>query len=378
MLAATVQEVNFVFKSLASKFKLRNLGPVKKFLGLDIFRPTPTGPVYLSQSTYARKMLHKFGMADCNTVKTPSEPSSQLHQRTPDEEPADNELYRQYIGSLMFLGQYTRPDIAYTVSHLSQFNKDPSVHHLHAAKRLLRYIRATRDLGIVYDGDELTSHPNGYSDASYANNPDDRKSTSGSVFFYAHGIISFQSQKQPVIALSTMEAEYIALSDAAKEAIFLAKLLHSLKIDVNQPIPINIDSESALDHVKNNVKHSRTKHIDVRHHFIRQAYSNSQISLSHVPASGQIADILTKSLGPTKHAAALEMLNLVPFPHKLVNSIPYNSRGKWHCHFACATASPPSKVMSFIQGFLSSCILSSVHVSIVKQKKGKKHDENTL
>jgi len=267
-------------------------------------------------------------MADCNPVKPPSEPSSQLHRHTPDKEPADNELYRQYIGSLMFLAQYTCPDIAYTVSHLSQFNKDPSVYHLHAAKHLMRYIQGTKDLGILFDA-EVKSISIGYSDTSYANDSDGRKSTSGSVFFYAHGIISYQSQKQPVIVLSTMEAEYIALSDTTKEAIFLAKLLCSLKIDMsNQPIPINIDSESALNHVKNNVKHSRTKHIDVRHHFIRQAYSNGQIALSHVPASGQIADILTKSLGPTKHTAALEMLNLIPFSHKLVNSIPYNSRGK--------------------------------------------------
>ena len=318
VLAATQDQIQSIFTSLSAKFKLRNLGPVKKFLGLDIYRPFPTGSVFLSQSTYSRKMLHKFNMADCNPVKTPSEPSFNLHKRTPDEEPADNELYRQIIGSVMFLSQYTRPDIAHTVSYLSQFNKDPSTAHLRAAKHLLRYIQATKDFAILYDASS-TAYPVGYSDASYANDSDDRKSTSGSLFFYAHGIISFQSQKQPVIALSTMEAEYIALSDAAKEAIFLAKLLRSLKIDIPYPILINVDSESALDHVKNNVKHSRTKHIDVRHHFIRQAYSNGEIALSHVSSSSQIADILTKSLGPTKHKAALEMLNLVPFPHKTLS-----------------------------------------------------------
>ncbi|TMC16799.1 MAG: hypothetical protein E6J34_19505, partial [Chloroflexi bacterium] len=312
-LAKTHDEIQFVYKSLSQKFKLRNLGPVKKFLGLDIYRPTPTGPVYLSQSTYARKMLHKFYMAKCNPVKTPCESSVQLHKRTPDEESANGELYRQMIGSLMFLAQYARPDISYAVSALSQFNKDPSIHHFRAVKHLLRYIQATKDLSIVFNGNSNNSLI-GYSDANYANNPDDRKSTSGILFFIANGIISFQSSKQSVIAMSTMESEYMALSEAAKEAIFLLKLLRSLKFDANQPVLIKTDSESALDHVKNNVKHARTKHIDIRHHFIRSACSDGHVTLQHVPSASQIADVLTKPLGATKHAEAIKMLNLVPFP----------------------------------------------------------------
>jgi hypothetical protein len=312
-LAKTHDEIQFVYKSLSQKFKLRNLGPVKKFLGLDIYRPTPTGPVYLSQSTYARKMLHKFDMAKCNPVKTPCESSVQLHKRTPDEESANGELYRQMIGSLMFLAQYARPDISYAVSALSQFNKDPSIHHFRAVKHLLRYIQATKDLSIVFNGN-FSNSLIGYSDASYANNPDDRKSTSGILFFIANGIISFQSSKQSVIAMSTMESEYMALSEAAKEAIFLLKLLRSLKFDANQPVLIKTDSESALDHVKNNVKHARTKHIDIRHHFIRSACSDGHVTLQHVPSASQIADVLTKPLGTTKHAEAIKMLNLVRFP----------------------------------------------------------------
>jgi len=314
-LAKTQDEIQFVYESLSRKFKLRNLGPVKKFLGLDIYRPTPTGPVYLSQSTYARKMLHKFNLAKCNPVKTPCESSIHLHKRTPDEESANGELYRQMIGSLMFLAQYARPDIAYAVSALSQFNKDPSIHHFRAVKHLLRYIQATKDLSIVFnDNSASATYPLGFSDASYANNPDDRKSTSGMAFFYANGIIYFQSQKQSVIAMSTMESEYMALSDAAKEAIFLLKLLRSLKFNANQPVLIKTDSESALDHVKNNVKHARTKHIDIRHHFIRSACSDGHVTLQHVPSASQIADVLTKPLGATKHAEAIKMLNLVPFP----------------------------------------------------------------
>ena len=107
-LTASQHEIQFVFNALSRKFKLRNLGPVKKFLGLDIYRPTPTGPVYLSQSTYARKMLHKFDMTNYNPVKSPCESSAQLYKRLPDEESTNDELYRQMIGSFMFLAQYTR------------------------------------------------------------------------------------------------------------------------------------------------------------------------------------------------------------------------------------------------------------------------------
>ena len=244
-LAKTQDEIQFVYESLSRKFKLRNLGPVKKFLGLDIYRPTSTGPVYLSQSTYARKMLHKFNMAKCNPVKTPCESSIHLHKRTPDEESANGELYRQMIGSLMFLAQYARPDIAYAVSALSQFNKDPSIHHFRAVKHLLRYIQATKDLSIVFnDNSASATYPLGFSDASYANNPDDRKSTSGMAFFYANGIISSKVrnnqssqclQWNPNTWLSptpqkkpSSYSNYFALSNSMPINLFSSKLTPSL------------------------------------------------------------------------------------------------------------------------------------------------------
>ena len=311
--AKTTDEINNIFSQLSKRFTLRNLGPVKKFLGIDFQRPHPTGPIFISQSTYARRILHKFGMQNCNPTKAPFENQCQLHKRTEKEQPADPEVYRQMIGSFMHLAIISRPDIAFTVSALSKFNSDPSIHHLLAAKHLLRYIQGTKDFGLRFYTTTSTRNPDispfGFSDASYASDPDDRKSISGYVFFLANTPISWSAHKQSVVALSTMEAEYIALSDAAKEAIFLRKLLSSLQIHVSSPTLIKTDSDAALDHVKNNIKHPRTKHIDTRHHYIRSVYG-TQIDIQHVPAADQTADILTKPLGTVKHLEACQLLNL--------------------------------------------------------------------
>jgi hypothetical protein len=206
----------------------------------------------------------------------------------------------------------------FAASKLAQFNSNPSMQHYRAAKHLLRYIQGTKDLVITfYRSPSSTAYasasasvPTGFSDASFAADPDDRKSTSGYIFFLANGPISWQSNKQTTVALSTMEAEYIALSEAAKEAKFLRHLLSTITTPVISATVINTDSQSALEHVKNNIRHARTKHIDTRHHFIRNIYTAGEIDLVHVPSASQAADILTKALGRTKHDEALPLTRL--------------------------------------------------------------------
>jgi hypothetical protein len=224
----------------------------------------------------------------------------------------------------MHLAIITRPDIAFHVSKLSQFNSDPSIHHYTAAKHVLRYLQGTKDYGLYFTASSSQYSPHysrtpplellGFSDASYASDPDDRKSMSGYLFFLSNALISWSAHKQSVVALSTMESEYIALSDAAKEAIFLRKLLSSLMVNLPHPTIINTDSESALDHVKNNVKHPRTKHIDTRHHYIRSVYG-IQVDIRHVPAASQTTDILTKPLTTVKYMKAIHLLKLLTLPH---------------------------------------------------------------
>lgn len=324
--AETQEEIDWVVTELSKHYTIRNLGAPTKFLGLDIHRPDPRGPITVSQGTYARKLLAKFGMADCNPVKTPCDQrASYLHLRTETESPTDSALYRSMTSSIMHLAIWTRPDISWITNKLCQFNKDPSELHMAAAKHLLRYIQGTLDYGFTYSPSEhnslyglFTDQDNfdftplhGYCDASGASDPDDRCSTSGYIFFYFGAGIVWGSRKQTyAVALSSMEGEYLALTEAAKEAIFLRQLLSSINIPQKQPTLILTDSDAALKHVKNNVNHSRSKHIDTRHHFIRHAFNSGDVDIRHIPAASQTADILTKPLGAIKHQEAVKLLQL--------------------------------------------------------------------
>ena len=321
-------EIDWLITELSKHYTIRNLGFPSKFLGLDVSHPDPRGPITISQSTYAHKLLAKFDMDQCNAVKSPCDSrASYLHRRTDTEAPSDGELYRSMMSSVLHLAVWTRPDIAWITNKLCQFNSDPSELHMSAAKHLLRYIQGTIDLSITYSPSGVNSlyglyieHPefnltplivHGFADASGASDPDDRCSTSGYIFFYFNGPISWGSNKQTyAVALSTMESEYMALTEAAKEAKFLRKLLSSLDMPQTQLTLILTDSESALKHVKNNVRHSRTKHIDTRHHFIHFAYESGDVDIRHVPSASQTADILTKPLSTVKHIDAVKLLQL--------------------------------------------------------------------
>ena len=324
--AETQEEIDWVVTELSKHYTVRNLGAPTKFLGLDISRPDPRGPVTVSQGTYARKLLAKYDMADCNSVKAPCDQrAGYLHLRTETELPADSALYRSITSSIMHLATWTRPDISWITNKLCQFNKDPSDLHMAAAKHLLRYIQGTLDYAFTYapsehnslyglftDFEDFSFTPlHGYVDASGASDPDDRCSTSGLIFYYYGGGIVWASRKQSyAVALSSMEGEYLAMTEAAKEAMFLRNLLASLDVPQGQPTLILTDSEAALKHVKNNVNHPRTKHIDTRQHFIRHAFNSGDVDIRHIPAASQTADILTKPLGTIKHLEAIKLLQL--------------------------------------------------------------------
>ena len=190
VLAKTVEEVNFVHQELSQRFTIRNLGSIKKFLDIDIYRRHPTGPITIPQNTYARRLLHKFDMHHCNPAKTPFENQVQLHKHQELEEAFDPEQYRQIIGSLMHLPVISHPDLAYSVSRLAQFNNDPSILHYRAAKHILRYLQGAKDYTFRHTSTNDSSTLYGFSDAPYASDPDDRKSHCGYVFFLANGCIS--------------------------------------------------------------------------------------------------------------------------------------------------------------------------------------------
>ncbi|CAL2242014.1 unnamed protein product [Prunus armeniaca] len=232
-------------------------------------------------------------MSNCNPVQNPIVPGFKI-TRDAEGESFDSTYYKQIIGSLMYLTA-TRPDIMYVVSLLSRFMETPTELHYLAAKRVLRYLKGTVDYGLFYKkgkSNELV----GFSDSDYAGDLEDRKSTSSHVFMLSSGAVSWSSKKQQVVTLSTTEAEFIAAASCACQAVWLRRILEELHCIQKKPTLIYCDNSSTIKLSKNPVLHGRSKHIDVRFHFLRDLTKAGVVDLVHCQSQDQIADILTKPL----------------------------------------------------------------------------------
>lgn len=232
-------------------------------------------------------------MKDCNSVCTPTEMGLKL-VKNPEGRKVDSTLYKQIVGSLMYLTT-TRPDIMHAVSLISRYMEQPKEMHLLAAKRIFRYLQGTTDFGLFYKKGEK-SELFGFTDSDYAGDPDDRKSTSGYVFMIGSGAVCWSSKKQPIVTLSTTEAEFVAATTCACQAIWLRKILEELHFKQQGPTTIYCDSSSAIKLSKNPVLHGRSKHIDVKYHFLRDLTKADTIDLIFCKSENQVADILTKPL----------------------------------------------------------------------------------
>ena len=212
-------------------------------------------------------------MADADPVSTPADTSVKLIQDDGMSTHVDSSKYQSMMGSLLWAAISTRSDIAQAVSTVSRFNKEPNQAHLTAVKRILRYLKGTADLGIVYGPTSGTGLV-GFSDANWAGDHDDRRLTIGNVFLFSRGPVSWLSERQKTVALSTTEAEYMALSSATQELIWLRRLLADLKSPETDSTVVHEDNQGAIALVKNPVTHKRTKDIDIRHHFVREEFEN--------------------------------------------------------------------------------------------------------
>lgn len=263
------------------------------FLGLEICH-TGRG-IHICQRSYAKKILERFNMIDAHPVATPIDQS--IFAVIDDEQHVSNVVkypYREAIGSLMYLAVATRPDIAFALGSVSRYMENPKQVHINAIKRLLRYLKGTLDYGIVFDYNERLILA-AYSDADYAGDVVTRRSTSGFVFMLGSGAVSWCSQRQKCVSLSTTESEYVAASEAVKELVWLSSLIKELMTGFNIAT-LYMDNQSAIRLIKNPEFHKRSKHIDVRFHFIREKYEEKLFELNYVPSAEQTADILTKPL----------------------------------------------------------------------------------
>ena len=293
-----------VKQELAKRFDLTDLGELDYFLGIRVTRDRKHRILELDQSKYIRDVLIRFQMIDVTPAFTPLAAGTQLIKSSHPVEDNDQAFITQYqslVGSLMYAMLGTRPDLSFAVTKLSQFGSNPTEYHLKAAKHVLRYLSATQNNRLQFgsiDDNEIT----GYSDSDWAADQNDRHSTTGYTFLYAGGSICWASRKQPTVALSSTEAEYMAISDASRHAIWLRTLFTELGFKQPNPLPIHVDNKGSVDLALNPVHHKRTKHIDIKHHFIRQCLEDLSVGLVQIPTNENFADVLTKSLPFAKHS----------------------------------------------------------------------------
>jgi hypothetical protein len=284
-------------KMFMSEFKCKDLGEVHYLLGLKITRNRIERQLFISQETYTKSVLEKFRMSACNKCDTPCDTNVQLSKSQSPDKPDEQmqKEYRAIIGSLMYLMTGTRPDIAYAVQSVSRYLNCPGEAHMKAAKRILRYIKGTSDHGILYDGKLEKENIEAYVDSDYAKEVDGRRSTSGYVMMLGGGVVTYSSKLQRTVALSSAEAEYMGLAHGTQEVLFLRELVKEIGLSQSQTI-IHVDNQAAQQMAMNPVHHQRTKHIDVRYHFVRERIQTKEIKLEHVSTKENLADIMTKGV----------------------------------------------------------------------------------
>lgn len=302
---------------IMQEFETNYLGEISYCLGVEF--SIKNSEIRMNQKRYVLDLLKRFNMTEARPVGTPMDPGVKLMKPTGND--GESEFlapYRELVGALTYLAVTTRPDISFAVSNIAQFNNCYTKTHWLAAKRILRYLKGTAELGLTFkeSGDQIM----GYVDSDWGGNLNDRRSQTGFNYIWNGGCISWDSRKQKTVALSTNEAEYMALTDAAKEAIHLQSFLNELGLPDLSNITLHVDNMGALKLAENPVFHGRSKHIDIRYHFIREVIKNKIISLRHVSTHDMVADILTKPLPGPSHRRCIEGL-------KLFDLVDDNSRG---------------------------------------------------
>ncbi|KAK6143263.1 hypothetical protein DH2020_023611 [Rehmannia glutinosa] len=284
---------------------IKDLGPNLFLFQLQI-KQCQEG-IYISQSKYTKELLKKFGIEEGRTVSTPMVTNVKIDKDEKDKS-VDESKYRGMIGSLLYLTA-SRPDILHDVCLCARFQSNPKESHMSVVKRIFRYLKCTIQYGLFYPKNENFSLK-GYSDSDYAGNIDDRKSTSGSCQFLGDCLVSWFSKKQNCVSLSTAEAEYISAAFCCTQLLWMKQTLADYKCSFEN-VPIFCDNISAINIAQNLVHHNRTKHIEIRHHFLRDCVSKRKIEISFVPSQDQLADIFIKQLSSETFASIRARLGIM-------------------------------------------------------------------
>jgi hypothetical protein len=285
------------------------IGELNFFLGLQI-KQLKEG-TFISQDEYIKDILKKFKIDDCKAIKTPMGTNAHLNLDV-DGKPVDQSLYRSLIGSLLYLTA-SRPDIIFSVCLCAWFQANPKESHLLALKRILRYLKHTPNIGLWYPK-RANLELVGYSDSDFAGSLVDRKRTSGACLLLEHSLVSWSSKKQNSVTLSTAEAEYIAAGACCAQILYMKQSLLDYGVQLCS-VPLLCDNESAIKFAKNPVLHSRTKDINIRHHFLREKEANGDIALQNVRSEEQLVDIFTKPLNERTFVRLRNEFNVLDAAH---------------------------------------------------------------
>ncbi|EAQ83032.1 hypothetical protein CHGG_10850 [Chaetomium globosum CBS 148.51] len=310
--APSTAMIHTVRDEIIKQFELKELGPVKRFLGFDIVRDRKQKKIFVSQESYTRALLAKREMSDCHPTPTPW-PSKMELPATWEPVMKRQKAYIKDTGSLNWLACGTRPDIAYTVSRLAEANAGPSQAHLDLLKHVFRYLKGTTDLGIEFGGDEISCDDMrmmAFADASLADRLPSRQSTGGHSVFLAGAPVLWKSKKQTFVALSTTEAEFTNLTPTALSTMWVSQILKDCGIPQKIPTVIFTDSNNAYKTVLNPMNRARTRTIDIRYKWIIEKVQKGELSVNHLPGAQMPADGLTKPLSKEKHAAFVGMMGM--------------------------------------------------------------------
>nr|GEX95607.1 ribonuclease H-like domain, reverse transcriptase, RNA-dependent DNA polymerase [Tanacetum cinerariifolium] len=279
------KEIDKFKAQMEEKFKMSYLGLLSYYLGIEVTQTD--GDISIKQSAYANKILKEAGMLDCNETLKPMDPGTRLTKVT-EGTMVNSTEYQSLIGCLRYL-LHTRPDLSYSVGLLSRFMQEPREQHMKAIKKVLRYIKGTKDYGITYmhnEGNKI----HGFSDSSYGVNTQEGKGTTGIIFYYGESPISWSTQKQATVALSSGESEFITATATATQALWLKRLLSKLTHSQEEKVIIKVDNKSAITLMKNLVFHGRSKHTDTKYHFIRECVEREDIQVKFEYMSEHIND----------------------------------------------------------------------------------------
>ena len=305
----SLDKITAVKSLLQKRYKMSDMGKLNYFLGVKIDQSIARDSIFMSQQAYSERLVQNFGLSDAKPAKTPMEPNFNFSTEKDNEVFVDSQKYQSAVGSLLYLSTKTRPDLSYAVGKVARYCAKPASEHWVAVKRILRYVKGTTNYGLLYSKSNSSSCV-GYSDADWAGDASDRKSTSGYSFQLSGASVSWNSTKQTCVALSTAEAEYYALASAAQEAIWMQQLLKDLHYSYIQPMTVYEDNQATMCIAGDRQCSKKTKHIDIRFHFVRDLINSNKIVLKYCSSDQMIADILTKSLSAEKFCSGRDMLGV--------------------------------------------------------------------